>query len=228
MSSLRLTPSLLDSFRLYHEADFIPLADLESRIKGEPITLSQAMLLGRAFHMIAEGKAEHLLMRDHEESGTSADRGAWSEGEGFYSVDGFLFDAASADDALALRGPGVPEVWCSRPLEHVSRAPLLRGRADWISGIVPWEIKTKDGDMDPEHYATSLQWQCYLYMLEVDECRYLLVRLEKDKDCWRVREADPLPLFRYRGMEDHINEWATRMMRFCESRGLLNYLEKEI
>lgn len=208
MSPLRLTPSLLDSFRLYHEAEFMSLADLESRIKGEPMTPTPAMLLGSAFHKIAEGAS------DVE--------------NGLYSVDGFLFDAASADDALALRGPGVSEVWCARTLERVLHTPILRGRADWISGATPWEIKTKDKEMDPEHYAASLQWQCYLHMLEADECRYLLVRLEEGKDCWRVRAADPLPLFRYRGMEDHLNEWATKLMHFCESRGLLPYLDKEI
>lgn len=226
MSPLRLTPSLLDAYRLYCDFDFKSLPDLEAQIKGEPITPTPAMLLGAAFHKIAEGEADHLL-RDHEESGTSADRGAWSKDTGFYSVDGFLFDAASADDALEPLAGGVSEVWCSRVLEHVPHSPLLRGRADSIVGATPWEIKTKNEEHDPERHAASLQWQCYLHMLEADECRYLLVRLEEGKDCWRVRDADPLPLFRYVGIEDHINQWAARMMHFCESRGLLPYLDKE-
>lgn len=203
----RLTPSLLDSFRLYHEADFMSLADLESRIKGEPMTPTPAMLLGAAFHKIAEGAAV-----------TEGDR---------YSVDGFLFDKDSTDAALLPITDGISEVWCSRVLDHVLHTPLLRGRVDRILGATPWEIKTKDKELDPEHYAASLQWQCYLYMLGAEECRYLLVRLEESKDCWRVRDADPLPLFRYCGMEEYVNEWATRMMHFCESRGLLPYLNKE-
>lgn len=227
MSLLRLTPSLLDSFRLYHQADFMSLADLESRIKGEPITPTTAMLLGSAFHKIAEGQAEHLR-RDHEESGTSADSGAWSKDAGLYSVDGFLFDAASTDDALDPLAGGVSEVWCSRVLDHVSHAPLLRGRVDRIVGATPWELKTKDKDFDVENYASSLQWQCYLHMLEADECRYLLVRLEEGRDCWRVRSADSMPLFRYVGMEDHLDEWANKLIHFCESRGLLPYLDKEV
>lgn len=204
---LRVTPSLLDSFRLYHEAEFMSLADLESRIKGEPMTPTPAMLLGAAFHKIAEGEA---IGED--------DR---------YLVNGFLFDKESTEAALAPLTGGVSEVWCSRVLNHVLHTPLLRGRVDKILGATPWELKTKDKEFDPENYATSLQWQCYLHMLEADECRYLLIRLEEGKDCWRVRSADSLPLFRYVGMEDHINQWAARMIRFCESRGLLSYLNKE-
>lgn len=200
----RLTPSLLDSFRLYYEADFISLADLESRIKGEPITPTQAMLLGAAFHKIAEGKAS-------------------VEGN-LYSIDGFLFDRKSTDTALAPLEGGVSEVWCSRILKHVPYMPLLRGRTDRIVGATPWEIKTKNKEHDPEKHATSLQWQCYLHMLDADECRYLLVRLEEGKDCWQVRDADSLSLFRYRGMEDHINELAIRFMRFAENRSLLQCL----
>lgn len=208
MSPLRLTPSLLDSFRLYHEAEFVSLADLESRIKGEPMTPTPAMLLGAAFHKIAEGEAIG-----------ESDR---------YLVDGFLFDRESADDALAPLTGGISEVWCSRVLDRVMHAPLLRGRVDKIVGATPWELKTKDKEFDPENYATSLQWQCYLHMLEADECRYLLVRLDDGQDCWRVRSADTLPLFRYHGMGDHLNEWATKLMHFCESRGLLPYLDKEV
>ena len=209
---LRLTPSLLDSFRLYHTASFISLADMEGRIKGEPVTQTPAMRLGSAFHKVAEG---------------DIDLGA-GEHDGFYRADGLLFDVSTTDDALALRGPGVAEVWCSKPLLTVPHQPLLRGRADWISGATPVEIKTKDKTLEPDYYADSLQWQCYLHMLDAEECRYLLVQLEERVDgAWWVKDADVLPLFRYVGMEAKIVEWAGRLMSFCEQRNLLRYLEKE-
>src|SRR5574337_1422464 len=173
---LRITPSLLDSFRLYHEAEFLSLQDLESRIRREPITPTPAMLLGTAFHKIAE----------HTEDVESTSE--------FYRVDGLAFDREDVDNALAPLDGGVSEVWCSRILDRVPYAPLLRGRVDRIVGVTPWEIKTKDKDFDPEYYAASLQWPCYLHMLDVEECRYLLVRLEEGEDCWRVKYADPLPL----------------------------------
>lgn len=204
----RLTPSLLDSFRLYHEADFMSLHDLEARIKGEPITPTPAMLLGTAFHKISEGSADVI-------SGY------------YYSVDGFMFTKASVDAALLPLAGGVSEVWCSKVLDHVPHSPLLRGRTDRIVGAIPWEIKTKDSEHNPERHAVSLQWQCYLHMLDANECRYLLVRLEEGSECWRVRSVDTLPLFRYQGMDDHLNGWATRFMRFCEGRGLLSCLTIE-
>lgn len=209
----RLTPSLLDEYRYFCDFDFKSLAELEARIKGEPATQTPAMRLGSAFHKVAEG---------------DLDLGV-GEPAGFYRVDGLLFDVATTDEALALRGPGVAEVWCSRPLLTVPHAPLLRGRSDWLSGTMPYEIKTKEKDFSPEDYAASLQWQCYLHMLDAEECRYLLVRLEERVEgAWWVRDADVLPLFRYAGMEEHINQWATRFIHFCESRNLLNYLDKEI
>jgi hypothetical protein len=222
---LRLTPSLLDSFRLYHTASFISLADMEGRIKGEPVTQTPAMRLGSAFHKVAEG--------DIDDSGGASEDGVGIPNgftrAAFYRADGLLFDVATTDDALALRGPGVAEVWCSKPLPTVPHRPLLRGRADWISGATPVEIKTKDKTLEPDYYADSLQWQCYLHMLDAEECRYLLVQLEERVDgAWWVKDADVLPLFRYVGMEEKIVEWATRMMNFCEARGLLHYLDKEI
>ena len=216
MSPLRLTPSLLDSFRLYHEADFMSLSDLEARIKGEPVTQTPAMRLGSAFHKVAEGE---FYYEDH---GTG-------KHDGFYYADGLRFDMSTTDEALALRGSGMAEVWCSRPLLTVPYQPLLRGRVDWISGAVPWEIKTKDKAFTPEDYADSLQWPCYLHMLDAEECHYLLVQLEeRTDDAWWVKDADVLPLFRYVGMENHLCVWASRFMHFCESRNLLSYLEKEI
>ncbi|HWR21005.1 MAG TPA: hypothetical protein VN444_03995, partial [Verrucomicrobiae bacterium] len=196
------------------------LSDLETRIKGEPVTQTPAMKLGAAFHKVAEGDLD-LEPYFGSHSGFTA--------ASFYCADGMLFDVDSTDEALALRGPGVAEVWCSRQLLTVPYAPLLRGRSDWLSGIIPYEIKTKEKDFDPTDYAASLQWQCYLHMLSTEECRYLLVRLEERVEgVWWVRDADVLPLFRYVGMEEHINQWATRFMHFCEQRNLLSYLDKEL
>jgi hypothetical protein len=209
---LRITPSLLESFRYYMTFDFKSLAELEAQIKGEPVTVTPAMALGSAFHKVAEG---------------DLDLGA-GEHAGFYRADGLLFDVDSTDDALALRGPGVAEVWCSRQLTTVPYAPILRGRSDWLSGTIPYEIKTREKDFSPEDYAASLQWQCYLHMLGAEECRYLLVRLEERVEgAWWVRDADVLPLFRYAGMEENINQWARKFVSFCEQRNLLSYLEKE-
>ncbi len=213
MLQLRLTPSLLESFRYYCNFEFKALSELEAQIKGEPVTVTPAMALGSAFHKVAEGELD------------------WGAGEhdGFYLADGLLFDAETTDEALALRGPGVAEVWCSKPLLTVPHQPLLRGRADWLSGTIPYEIKTKEKDFEPSDYAASLQWQCYLHMLDAEECRYLLVRLEERVEgAWWVKNADVLPLFRYVNMEEHITGWATRFIHFCESRGLLPYLEKEL
>ena len=212
---LRLTPSLLDAFRLYRDTDRKTLSSLEAQIKGEPITQTPAMRLGLAFHKVAEGE---FYYEDH---GTG-------EHDGFYYADGLRFDMSSTDDALLLRGSGVAEVWCSRPLLTVHYQPLLRGRADWISGAVPWEIKTKDKTFTPEDYADSLQWPCYLHMLDAEECHYLLVQLEEHTEgTWWVKDADVLPLYRYAGMEENLMQWASRFMDFCESRHLLSYLEKE-
>ncbi len=206
---LRLTPSLLDTFRLYQTTDWKPLSELEAYIKGEPITPSPAMLLGSAFHSIADGTA------------------ALSDGK--YESGGLVFDQTTTDNALTLRGPGVAEVWCSRIIEELyPYGPLLlRGRADWISGAIPIEIKTKQDAPAPEDYAASLQWQCYLWMLGAEECRYLLVQLKEVGDCWQVVDADLLPLFRYAGMSGHLRLWASRFLQFCESRNLLPYLNKE-
>lgn len=207
MSPLRVSPSLLESYRLYATGEWMSLQDIEGRIKREPITPTPEMRLGTAFHAIAE-HADILT-------------------EGCYEMDGFLFDAPSVNAALALLPRGVCEVPCSRILKVGSDPVLIGGRIDRVAGEVAWELKTKTKPFEPERFADSLQWQCYAWMLGVPQVRYLLVELTESGDKWAVRNADTLGLYAYLDMESTLRQWTALLLNHAQQRDLLSYLNRE-
>ena len=204
----RLSPTLLDGYRLYCEQDWMSLPDIEARIRREPMVPTPAMRLGAAFHGIAEGQ--------------------WVQGEGdTYLVDGLTFDALSVDEAFFKLPTGVSEVPCSRIMPKTLYGPVqLSGRVDRLVGLTPWEIKTKIEILDPERYADSLQWLAYAWMLGVREVRYLLVQLEEKGGIWRVKDADTLTLYAPDDPTMVLRPWIERLMQHAERRGLLEHLNR--
>ena len=204
----RLSPTLLDSYRLYCEQDWMSLPDIEARIRREPMLPTPAMGLGKAFHEIAEGVRTIF--------------GDW------YLTDEMRFDRKSADQAIALIPPGVSEVPCARIMDSTIYGPVqLSGRVDRLVGLTPWEIKTKTEILDPERYADSLQWLAYAWMLGVREVQYLLVQLEEKGGIWRVKDADTLTLYAPNDPMRVLRPWIERLMTHAERRGLLEHLNRE-
>ena len=205
----RLSPTLLDGYRLYCEQDWMSLPDIEARIRREPMVPTPAMRLGAAFHGIAEGQ--------------------WTDGDGAcYRIDRFVFDAPSVDGTLQRIPSGTSEVPCARIMDSTIYGPVqLSGRVDRLVGLTPWEIKTKTEILDPERYADSLQWLAYAWMLGVREVRYLLVQLEEKGGIWRVKDADTMTLYAPDDPTTILRLWIERLMTHAERRGLLEHLNRE-
>lgn len=202
----RLSPTLLESFRLYCQNDWKSLQDFESQLRREPIVPTPAMRLGTAFHAIADGTAELI--------------------DGGYRYEDFLFDQTSADDALLkIPAGGVSEVRCQRVLGTAHGPVTLSGRIDRLVGMTPWEIKTKTEALDPEWYANGLQWLSYGWIVQAPSIIYLLVHLKERGERWYVEDADTLTLYTPAEAEVTLRTWTDRMLRHATQRGLLSYLE---
>jgi len=211
---MRVTATLLDSFRLFHEADFITVEELDARIRRDPIAPTPAMRLGTAFHAIAEGTAAML-------GDPLSPEGA------AYEFDGFRFDARSADEALREYRDGVPEVRGEREIETDFGLVRLVGKADYLKGISAREIKTRDKDFDPLSYAESYQWRVYCRVFRVPVVYYDLCRLEFDEGSglWFVRAHDELPLYTYPELGKDVERMTRAFLRHAAARGLLGYLD---
>lgn len=202
----RLSPTLLDSFRLYCQTDWKSLQDVEAQLRREPMVPTPAMRLGTAFHAIADGTAIRL------------DDG--------YQYEDFLFDRQTVDAALShIPAGGVEEVRCQRILETAYGPVTLSGRIDRLVGLTPWEIKTKTERLDPEWYAEGLQWLSYGWIVRAPSVCYLLVELKERGDRWTVEDVDTLTLYTPTDVEGTLRTWADRLLRHADQRGLLPYLE---
>jgi len=210
---LRISATLLDSFRLLKEADFMTPDEFDARIRRDPIEPSRAMQLGTAFHAIAEGLAWKGIGESNEE---------------VYEHDGFLFDAESSDEALKHLVGGVSEA----KQEVVINSPFgpiaIVGKADYLRGVTADEIKTKDKEFDLMNYADAWQWRTYCRVFGVQRVIYHLCRLEQDEETgvWLVRSHEMLPLYAYPGVNADVEAAALDLAKYSADLGLLNYLRQ--
>lgn len=193
---IRLSVSLLESYRLYRSGEWMTTEALEASIRGEFET-TPAMLLGRAFH----GALEHHKDR-------------W---------DGYEFRGMEPEIYLPA---GVSEAKETRVIETDSGLVRLVGKADYLLGTVAYEVKTKEKALDPEHYMASLQWRAYCVLFGCRKVVYRLVQLKASKGggWWDVVEWDDLPLYAYPALEDELRAEVSRFAAFLTERGLAPHL----
>lgn len=205
----RLSATLLESFRLYREADFISTEEIETRLRGDAMEPTEDMRLGTAFHAIAEGIAEPC--------GDHGDRPA-------YCFDGFVFDAVSADEALAGYSGGMSEVKATREIVTPHGPAVLVAKADYLRGNAARELKTRRKAFDVENYADSLQWRVYVAVFGLSRLTYDLVQLDERGGVFYVADHDTLDLYPYPALLDDVEREARGLVAFAHERGLLGHL----
>lgn len=205
----RLSATLLESFRLYREADFISAEDMDSRVRGDAIEPTEDMRLGAAFHAIAEGIAEPR--------GDHGDRPAYCAG-------GFVFDAVSADEALAGYVGGISEVKATRIVPTPHGPAVLVAKADYLQGNAARELKTRRKPFDVESYVDSLQWRVYVAVFGLARFTYDLVRLDEAGGVFFAAEHDTLDLYPYPALLDDVERETRALVAFAHERGILHHL----
>ncbi len=213
---LRLSATLLESSRLYHEGVTSPggqilvdQADLIESIAGEFVE-TEPMRLGSAFHAVFEDPDRHLEMWD---------------GAGVYLSDGYTFDAQAVDKAVA-------DIWALAPVMEVPSTDAtlqtdygpvrISARADAIAGLDAWELKTTQRYPKPERYLDSMQWRTYVLAYGVTSVTYRIVQLKhlKKPDVWTVTNTETLTLYPYPQITQDVTEAATRLVEFIQHHNL--------
>jgi len=205
----RANASLVESCRLFYEADFITESDMDARIKREPFPPSPEMLLGTAFHAACEG------------TGTT-DR---VDGQNVIVSDGHAFsatDIAATLDHLE----GEPEV-PGEVVVMVQGGPMrITCRADYLSPYMVTELKTSAKPPDPLKHEPSMQWRVYALAYGVTRVRYVLVQLaQHHSGIYVVRDCQPVMHYRYRELARDVRIAAERLVDYAQTRGLAGYLE---
>lgn len=195
----KVSPTLLDSYRLYRDADFKTYDELVSGIKRIAGETTQ-MLLGRAFHKLKEGFG--LLLSD-----------------GNYSVDGFVFSGIIAGDENLLS-----EMRTQYMLETRYGSVQMNMVADGVRGRTITEYKTTQSTIDVVRYLDYYQWRCYLLGFESDKVIYDITELQEKKGVWVAHDWQQVDFYPYQGIEADIRILAEDFISFCVGQNLSAYI----
>lgn len=180
---MRLSVTELDAFRRYRDNEDVDLDALLRQLRREePPT--RPMLAGKALHYVLE----------------HATPGALETAE----HDGFKFRFA-LDCDLPL--PSVRELKGEHLIPTSEGAVTLVGVVDGLDvGVRDYKLTSR---FDPERYADSYQWRCYLMMFGAPMFQYDVFVAQEDEEAgeYVVRDYHPMRFYAYPGMfEDVIRE----------------------
>lgn len=211
--TLRISPSLVDSFRYYRDTEFdsaeaqeAKLDELRAQIRGEKREPSEVMLRGRAWHeAVQTGLSEVVL----EDGGAS-----------------YRFDPRA-----------VQAVWDNRPADSFAEVSgtlelpeigvVMHLRTDGLVGNEIHEDKTTSR-IDADRYVNTCQWRAYLEAFECALVVYHVVRLGKPRnsDVWEVKDYLPFRQYRYPAMRADLIQQVGDCKAFIIDQGLASYREE--
>ena len=200
----RISPTLMDAFRIFRDEEYKTEQDLQAAIRKEFVPTPK-MAAGKAFHKIKDG--EEGIVYD----GAKA------------TVDGMTFRGVMAgDENLIKEIKIVPTINTNRGM---ARMPMV---ADGIWGNTITEYKTTYSYIDVLRYADSMQWRCYLWGFSAEKVIYDIYYLGEDKSgIWSIKDNQRIDFCPYARMEADIKHVIVDLIDYCEPRWMLKYITEE-
>lgn len=212
MNALRVSVTLLESFRMWASGDWMPESDLIDSIKGLTVATPK-MLLGTSGHCALENREpDHLV-------------------DGWHACHGFRW---SPDTVSQIRPHyptgGISEIKGTVDFNILGRTVTLSGKGDHFIGAEQREAKFTLSDFDPDKYADSLQWRSYALIFNPSAVEYAIFCCALDDDTQEVtvKSVHPLRLYPYAGVGADVTEWLVRFVEYVTLRGLEPYLRPRI
>lgn len=198
---LRISTTLIETFRKYRDTDYVSEEELVSSIKGEFVWRDE-MKWGEAFHKILEKPEEH-----REKDG--------------YARDGFFFPLEVVEPCLAVfNREGVFEAKHTQDFVIDGWLITVVVKADQLVGAEGIENKTKWGTFDPDQYIESFQWRYYTLILKVLSITYNVFLLSRYKDeTFGLRGIERFTLYPYPKLEEECRELLTEFVKYIKRRG---------
>lgn len=202
---MRISATVLESFRLFVTADWMQESDLLATIRGEA-TPSHQMDLGRAYHAILEEPDRYRAT-------------------GGYDCGGFQF----ADDVMQpmldlVDRRGVFEVKSTRTINGVT----LVAKADQLIGAHINEFKTKcNSSFDADRYFESYQWRVLALVFEPVAITYRIACLsEAPNGVIALRSLEHVTLYPYAELHADCGDLVRRFCDYVTRKGLDGYLKE--
>lgn len=200
---IRVSATLLETYRLYATTEWMKEADLAAAIRGE-VSPTPAMALGRAYHAVLERPQRSLTDECYER---------W----------GWRFDRTAVETMLDKLGPGVFEAKATRELAGVR----LVAKADHLSGLHLSEIKTTLDSPNLDKYLDSYQWRVMALLFQPQIITYHVAHLEPGGDGYTLRSIDSINMYPYTDLEWDCRELLAHFLDYVHARGLEEHLREK-
>lgn len=198
---LKLTPSRLESYRLFMTEDWMTEQKLVEDLRGFKET--PQMRLGSAFHELVEKGHNHsypeysfckLPENEHLKQLSSTD----------------MIHEISARRSMIIDGQEV----------------VISTRADGAIGNKLLELKTTENSLQMNKYANSCQWRFCLWAMGLPFIEYLAVQLKQDNDqSWFVKNFDRTGnLYWCDSLMDEMKDIARGLIEFYCKHDLANHI----
>lgn len=207
---LRISATLLESFRLYSKNDWYQESDLIDSIKGQ-LKQTPKMKLGQAFHYLLEHPQLSLA--------------------GFYEHRDHRFHPSCIQDVLArVDARGVFESKIEKVIGNTREGDdlVLVTKADHIYGLHLSEFKAPlKATFDAEKYMESYQWRVMAWLYEAQKITYHVACLELGQDCFELRTLDSIDVYPYAGLEQDVRALLRELIRYLRLKKLDSFLRRD-
>lgn len=197
----RLSVTLLDSFRLYREADWFTTEMMLERILGE-YQPSREMDIGTAFHACIENHTSEWRVN--------------AELYRFHPDDMVEFERHLPQGML-------PEIKLATVYDSIEPVQVS-GIVDGIHGNWICDHKTSFKPFQVEKYQDSYQWRFYLDMFGCDVFQYNFAQLKEQDGVIGIVTSHFLPLSRYPEMQKDLECLIADFLSFADAQGVYSSL----
>lgn len=215
---IRVSPSLLESYRLYLTGEWMSTEMLVEKItsKFQP---TPEILLGWAYH--------HLIEQHTDLHEMYIQYGNPSEHEMRAVSDGFTFAYESVIEPVVdwLRVSPVHEVYGTRELLTQYGPVSVATKADAVHGIQGAEWKTTGKAIDIQRYMDSVQWKLCAWALHLTTMDYRVLKLKQRKDgIWYADDHQAVQLVFTDSLMDEVIDLIHGLIDFHHQQGLQDFL----
>lgn len=172
---IKLSPSLLESYRLFRTEDWFTQEKIIESISGEFIP-TPAVKLGLAYHeMIETFTTSHMMYIEHGNPGKEE---LTAECSGYR----FAYEPCVKPVLDFLKAGCMHEVSGEREFPTSYGPVMIRTRADAVLGNIGGEWKTTSKSIQIAKYMDSAQWKLCAWTLGLAAMDYRVVQLYVRKD----------------------------------------------
>jgi hypothetical protein len=202
---MRISTTLLDTFRLWADQDWMAEQQVLNQIIGVREE-TDAMRLGTAFHSVLETPDQYRVPLG-------------------YACHGFSFPDATMRPLLDLIDRrGVFEV---KAVTHFGPHTVV-ARADQIVGTAGFEHKTTCSSFDIDKYLSAYQWRFECAIFGLSSITYRVACLEDPKEgIVGLKGIEQVTVYPYAELERDCARLVDRFVDYVTRRGLTSYLERQ-